>query len=367
MSIPGHSKKRIMLSFLKKIFSSRLFHRGMSHDGMLELGLHKKAKAKPAPRVPDADVHKLMIRATQIRKQDGYHAAVKYLKGLAEDYLQSGNTALVTCINKLIPYMKRDPKISFEETRRYLQQVIDRSPGHDPLFENLHITMAELIRSKNTDDSIDYLIKQTSTTRPGRDDFGMFILLADLFIEKHDQTQAQLYLEKSKQLLHPRIERFAYIRRLRKWYQTAAFLSQLDSSRQGAKQYLEYRFIECCLDMARVLDPWQIHLFHERKELYMKKERGFEDSELFRNALVTLLLEEKKDELLSELYRYAFQEMPLAMKVTEKQLNFKNGDPESLEELQEKKNYSQMPFNELPLISDHIKKLLDNYILDLTQ
>jgi hypothetical protein len=353
-----------MLSFLKKWFPLRLFGKKSADDGTLELPIEHKKEKKPVRKAPDADIHKLMIKATRIRKQEGYPTAIKFLKQLTEDYLFTGNTALVTCVNKLIPYMKRDPSWNYQKIRSYLEDIIARAPRHDPLFENLHLTMADLIRSKDVDEAIVYMKNQISIPKPGRDDFEMFIMLSELYIDKKDSIQSGEYLEKARLLLNPKADRYTYIRKLRKWYHTAALLALLSPSSQGWSHYLENRFIEFSLDMARVLDPLQIELFHERKDLYYKKERGFEDSDPFRNAIQALGLEEKKGEMLKEVYGFAFEELPRIMKLTDAQLHYKPGDPESLGELQEKKRYSSLPFTELPQVEDYIRKLVRKYILN---
>jgi hypothetical protein len=114
--------------------------------------------------------------------------------------------------------------------------------------------------------------------------------------------------------------------------------------------------------MARALNPIQIELFHQRKDLYYKKERGFEDSEQFNMVLEGLGISEEKEIIIKRLYGYAFEELPLVLQVTDKQLNFKPGQEESIEELREKKVYCRRPFVELPIIEDYIRQFVKRIV-----
>lgn len=311
---------------------------------------------------PDEDVHKLMIKATGIRKKKGYSEAVSFLKKIAEAYLREGNTALVTCMNKLIPYMKRDESIPFEEAKLYLEGIIQRKPEGDPYFLALHITMAELIRSESVDNAIDYLEQYLETVQVNYNHYDILIKLIDLYIEKQDTTKPRSLLHRTKELLNPSIERYEYIKKERMWYRSSANLHFLIPDEAGKTEYLYHRFVEFILDMARALNPIQIELFHQRKDLYYKKERGFEESEQFNAALQDLGIMGEKETILKRLYGFAFEELPMILNVTEKQLNFKPGQEESIEELREKKMYCKKPFRELPVIEDHIQKFVKQFV-----
>jgi hypothetical protein len=353
-----------MISFLKKLFRWRSGSKGSAvTQEEVTIQFEDSPEVPFTPyKHPEEDVHKLMIKATSIRKKKGYSEAVTYLKEIAEAYLREGNTALVTCMNKLIPYMKRDESIPFEETYRYLEEIIQGKPAGDPYFLALHITMAELIKSQNIDDAIDYLKKYLATVDVSYNHYDILIKLIDLYIDKKETTESRTLLPKARELLEPNIERYEYIKKERMWFRSSANFHFLLPGETGKTEYLYHRFVEFALDMARALNPIQIELFHQRKDLYYRKERGFEESEQFNSALQELGIEGEKNTMLNRLYGFAFEELPMILHVTEKQLNFKPGQEETIEELREKKEYFRKPFRELPVIEEHIRKFVKRFV-----
>ncbi len=309
-----------------------------------------------------SDVHKMMIRATKIRKSEGYSAAIVFLKELAEHYLNTQNTALVICMNKLIPYMKRDPEQKYKSTKKYLKNVIDRSARNNPYFLNLHITMANLIRSRNLKKAIEYLSQQLEKYQISLDTFNLQITLIDLLVENEEIQQANNLLQQAKELLPGIKDRYELIKKERKWFRSSARLHSKSPGKSHKVQYLNHRFVEFALDMARVSDPLHIGLFHERKDLYYKGERGFIGTEDYEKTLTELGIEEKKETLLMDIFGFCFEEMPEILGITKKQLNYVPGDLESIEELSEKKMYQRKPFKELPEIERRIEKLVNKYI-----
>jgi len=353
-----------MISFLKK-----LFRWSSGNKDAVKTHQDVRIQFEDSPDVshttykhPEEDVHKLMIKATSIRKEKGYSEAVTFLKKIAEAYLREGNTALVTCMNKLIPYMKRDESIPFDEAYQYLEGIIQKKPEGDPYFLAMHITMAELIKSQSIDDAIDYLEKYLETVNVNYDHYDILIKLIDLYIEKKDITEPRNLLPKAKELLDPNIERYEYIKKERMWFRSSANFHFLLPGETGKIEYLYHRFVEFILDMARTLNPIQIELFHQRKDLYYRKERGFEESEQFNSALQELGIMGDKETMLKRLYGFAFEELPLILHVTEKQLNFKSGQEETIEELREKKVYCRKPFRELHIIEEYIRKFVKRFV-----
>ena len=308
------------------------------------------------------DVHKLMIKATKIRKSEGYAPAIEFLKTLAEVYVETQNTALVICMNKLIPYMKRDPEYKYRNVKKYLKNVIQRVPDSNSYFLNLHITMANLLESHNPDKAIDYLRKRLELYNISLDTFSMQITLADMLIDNGKIPEAQAILNNGKELLSSISDRYQLIKKERKWFRSLAKLHLNSFGRSHKVNYLIYRFLEFALDMARVLDPLQIDCFHLRKDLYYKGERGFIGTDDYENALVELEMEDKKEAILKEIFGFCFEEMPELIGITEKQLHYVPGDLESLEEFSDKKMFQRKPFKELPEIEERIEKLVRKYV-----
>jgi tetratricopeptide (TPR) repeat protein len=309
-----------------------------------------------------SDVHKMMIRATKIRKTEGYGAAIVFLKELAEHYLNTQNTALVICMNKLIPYMKRDPEQKYKSTKKYLGDVINRSNQDNPYFLNLHITMANLIRSRNLKKAIEYLSQQLEKYQISPDTYNLQITLIDLLVENGEIQRANILLKQAKELLSGINDRYELIKKERKWFRSSARLHSKSPGKNHKVQYLNHRFIEFALDMARVSDPLHISCFHERKDLYYKGERGFIGTDDYEKTLTELGIESKKEALLLDIFGFCFEEMPEILGITKKQLNYVPGDLESIEELSAKKMYLRKPFKELPEIEKRVEKLVNKYI-----
>jgi len=351
-----------MFDFIKNLFSgNRERKKSLNQDPVLNF------KKPPIPEeklrfIVKEDVHKLMIKATGIRKREGYPAAILFLQKLAETYSNEKNTALVACMNKLIPYMKKDLDQKPEQIKNYLQKIIDEAPKSDPYFLNLYITMARLIKSYQLDQAIEYLETFLSDHGNNLQTYNHQIEFANYLSENGEFERAGMVLAKAHNLLNNSLERFDHIKKERKWHRSAARLQFQMPSAEGKRKFLFHRFIEFSLDMAHVLDPIATDPFNERKDLYYKNERGFALGEDFSSALVALDLVSQKDALLREIYGFCFEEMPSILGVPERQLHFKPDDTETLEELWEKKIFHQRPFTELPGIETGIDKILRRYM-----
>jgi len=354
-----------MISFFKRIFFRRKKPTGDNGNFRikfkeLENGNSLKKREKLVKH-PDADVHKLMILATKIKRKDGYSKAIEFLKDISETYLREGNTALVSCLNKLIPYMRREPSISYKDTRDYLATIIDKIPANEPYFLNLHITMADHINSFDTEESIQYLSGVLDMDALTHHQYSMLIKLADLNIVNHSKKQAGKLLDIARNYIEPCTDRFDKIRRERLWFRTSASLAYNEKD-DANTDYLYYLFIEFLLDMSRVVNPMNIEDFHKRKDQYLKKERGFADSEKFHSTIKQLNIEDKKEAILKQLYGFAFEELPLILGVTKTELFFRPGDKESLIEIRAKKVFYRRPFRELSNIRDWVQKFVRSLI-----
>ncbi len=354
-----------MIEFFKRLFHIRNKKRYPEYIGSNpELDFDNTLQTSKKPRKhPDADVHKLMIEATRIRKTKGYPAAIKYLRDFAEYYLEEQNTALITCMNKLIPYMKRGTIQDNDEIKKYLEGIISRAPTKtEPYFLNLHITMANLFRSYDIEEATTYLKNTLEKHGYTIDTYNIQIHLTDLLSENHKTTEAKASLLHAKTLLNDKLERFKLIKMQRKWHRSYAYLNLFLDNSNNKVNYLFHRFVEFALDMARVLNPIHIDQFHERKDMYYKKERGFVDTESYNKVIQELDLEQRKDSLLKEIYGFCFEEMPAILGVSERQLHYQPGDQESLEELRQKKIFHRKPFKELPVLEDKINHIVQKYI-----
>lgn len=355
-----------MISFFKRFFFRKRKPAGETGNLRIQFkGLEKsdyRKSRKKRVKHPNADVHKLMILATKIRRKEGYSKAIEFLKDISETYLREGNTALVTCLNKLIPYMRREPSISYNYTKDYLSAIIDKVPGDIPYFLNLHITMADHINSFDTVEAIGYLSGIIDMDALTHHQYNMLIKLADLNIVNNNNEQAKELLKIARNYIEPCTDRFDKIRRERKWFSTSANLAYNEKSYAGNINYLNNLFIEFLLDMARVVNPMNIEEFHKRKDLYFKKERGFADSEKFNTSIKLLNIEDKKELILKKLYGFAFEELPLILGVSKTELSFKPGDTESLVEIREKKVFYRKPFKELSNIRDWVHKFVSSLI-----
>ncbi len=350
-----------MLSFLKKWFEPRRGKRhgsGIPTDPMLNLG-PAAGPVSSSPVIPKADVHRLMIRATGIRKKKGYHEAVLFLQNVAGNYLQEENTALVACVNKLVPYMKKDAELTYEQTRQWLETLINQLPAHNPYFLNIHITMAELYQVESTEKAIDYLQQFLKKYPPAVDTYFHLIRLAEFYGEEGNRGQAYECLNIAKTLWQPSLDRFRLIKMQRRWHNSAALLALENNNRKYLQDYFFHLFAGFALDMARVLDPAQIEEFHKRKDQYYKGERGFTDTTVFEQAMEDMNLTNRRKRLIRDIYGFVFEEMPLLLGVTEKQLHFHPGDPESLEEVREKKLFSDHPFTQEKELENRIRKIVN--------
>jgi len=353
-----------LISFFKNLFrrSSSANKSGTSGNEP-KLAFSKSLTGEPVHKFQaDADVHKLMIKATRIRKEEGYPKAIQFLQDLSEHYLKDQNTALVVCMNKLIPYMKRSENTNDEETRKYLETYINRLPKTEPYFLNLYITMAELIKSFNHNEAINYLENFLSAKGSTINTFNHQIFLAELYIDSGQNDETKLILKSARELLKKnKLERTDHIKKSRKWHRISAKLNLSLPGEICKSKFIYHRYMEFCLDMARTLDPMQIEYFQVRKDLYYKQKRGFSKDDKYLKAISDLGLDESKDSLLRDIYGFCFEEMPAILGVSKEQFNYKPGDAESLEELQVKKMFYRKPFSEINEIEESVQKIIQKY------
>ncbi len=348
-----------MLSFLKKWFGNKSGQErhAAASDPVLDLG-PAATPGPSSPKIPKADVHQLMIRATRIRKAKGYHEAVLFLEDLAENYLQENNTALVATVNKLVPYMKKDTELPYPEARQWMENLIKRLPGADPYFLNVHITMAELLETESPGKAIAYLEGFLQEHPPSADTYYPMIRLADFYREQGNRNKAGDYLDQARKWWEGISDRYRLIKMQRRWHHSAALLAYEGESSKDITDFLFHRFMEFALDMARVLDPVQIEEFHKRKDQYYKGERGFAGTTPFEKALETPILSGHRDSLIRNIYGFVFEEMPMILGVPEKQLHFRHGDPESLDEVRQKKLFGSRPFTQHEELEKRIRKIV---------
>jgi len=309
------------------------------------------------PGVRRADVHRLMVQATALRRKEGYHEAVRFLRELAEQYLHEQNTALVATVNKLVPYMKKDKEMPYEEARAWLEQLIGHLPVTDPYFLNIHITMAELLEEEGLQRSIDYLETFLREHPPSTDTYYHLIRLADFYREAGDRKKAEEKLQEARALWDTSLERYRLIKMQRRWHHSEALLALEEEGEYGTGEYLFHRFMEFALDMARVLDPAQPEEFQKRKDQYYKGERGFAGTSAFEKVMERSCLEGRRETLLKEVYGFVFEEMPQLLGVSEKELHFRPGDPESIEEVRRKKLFATLPFTQYDELESSIRKI----------
>lgn len=354
-----------MISFFKKLFNrSASGKKSGTYGHEPRLAFSKPVTNESLHKFQaDADVHKLMIKATMIRKKEGYPKAIQFLQDLAEHYLKKQNTAMIVCMNKLIPYMKRDETLNDEEIKTYLETYLKRVPDTDPYFLNLHITMADLIKSDKQKDAVKYLKQFLLEKGSGIYTFNHQIFLAEMYIELGQTNESKLILQSTRVLLQAeKLERTDHIKKERKWHRTCAKLNFTLPGDICKSKYIYHRFMEFSLDMARVLDPMQIGYFQERKDLYYKQERGFSKDEKYLKAISDLGIDESKDSLLQDIYGFCFEEMPGILGVSGKQFNYQPGDAESLEELQVKKMFYKKTFTEIDILEKKVNKIIKNYL-----
>lgn len=345
-----------MISFFR-----RLFYPGKKkteNTGEFRIQFKEFKGYKTSVTHPDADVHKLMVLATKIKRENGYSRAITFLQDIATTYLREGNTALVSCLNKLIPYMRKDPSVSYKGTLDYLADIIDKVPSNEPYFLNLHITMADHLNSSDTVEAIHYLSGVLDMNALTHHQYNMLIKLADLHIVNRNYEHARKLLDDARNYIQPCTDRFDHIKRERKWYRTSANLAYHEPKVTGNTEYLYNRYIEFILDMARVVNPMHIEDFFKRKKLYNKRERGFADSKKFNSSIIQLNIEDKKETILKQLYGFAFEELPLILGVTKTELDFRPGQKENLIEIREKKVFYRRPFKELLIIQEWVRKFV---------
>ncbi len=344
-----------MLSFLKRWFSRR--GRREEIEGQQPLpGLDPHARAAAMmPRMRRADVHRLMIEATALRRREGYHQAVLFLRQLAEEYLREGNTALITTLNKLVPYLKKDSETSYTEAKEWMEGILSRLPQRDPYFLNAHITMAELLQHEGTEQSVAYLQHFLRDHPPSVDTYYHLIRLADFHRELSELDTAAARMDEALDLWDTSLDRYRLIRMQRRWHRSMALLALAG---EEDHDYLFHRFMEFALDMARILDPARISDFHHRKDQYYKGERGFAGTHPYESVMELPVWKDKKEKILKDIYGFVFEEMPLLLGVTEKELHYRPGDPESLEEVRHKKLFATLPFTQHDLLARRIRQVI---------
>ncbi len=306
-----------------------------------------------------------MITATKIRRESGYEVAIEFLKNVAEECLNRKLSDLVLCVNKLIPYMKQAPSVSFEDTNEYLDAILKRMPRDDGYYLNLFITKAELLKIRNLNKAVNYLKKVLVKYPAASENINFYLKLGEYYIFLKKKKKAIENIEKAKELLKRKRERYSHLRKQKKWHKLGKSFSIIFQGTNDSTNYLHHSFIEFLMSIALVTSPQNARMYRQYKENYLTGVWSLDKDEHFDVVLSQAGLTDKKNIICAELYKFAFDEMPDLLGVTKKQLAYKKGDSESMEEISNKKAFIDKAFTQYYEIESFVKELISNHLNQL--
>ncbi|MFC2096826.1 hypothetical protein ACFLSI_00690 [Bacteroidota bacterium] len=333
---------------------------GKTKTPALELELMKSTVEKKIVKV--YDVRKKMIEATRIKREEGYESAIIFLKKVAEECLMRQLSDLVLCVNKLIPYMmKKDIAISYKETCEYLDDILERMPRDDGYYLNLFITKAGLIHIKDEEKAVNYLEKILNKYRAAKKNINFYLKLAEYNILLKRQKPAEENINKARELLKTKRERYSHIRKQKKWHGLSKLYALNFPEASSHTDFLYHTYLEFLMSICLITSPQNAKLFRHFRENYTNGTWKLDRYEKYNEVLEKSGLLNKKTIIHNELYDYAFNTMPEVIGVTKQQLAYVKGEPESIEEIRKKKVFPKKQFVEFYELDKFTKQLILKY------
>lgn len=327
---------------------------------LLEMELMSSGKTANTQKV--YDVRSKMIKATRIKRESGYELAIEYLQNVAEECLNRKLSDLVLCVNKLIPYMKQAPSVSYDETNNYIDNILTRMPRDDGYYLNLFITKAELLKIRDLNKAANYLKKVLGKYHAASGNINFYLKLGEYFILLKKKKKAVESIKKARELLKTKRERYSHIRKQKKWHMLGRSFSLSFPSKDYNSEYLYHSFLEFLMSIALVVSPQNARMYRQYRENYQNGVWSIDKDEHFDQILNKSGLTDKKNLICAELHKYAFDEMPDLLGVTKKQLAYKRGDTESIEEISRKKSFINKPFTQYNKIEAFVNDLINRHI-----
>lgn len=303
-----------------------------------------------------------MIEATRIKRKSGYGEAIIFLKNVAEECLIRKISDLVLCVNKLIPYMRQDPNISYKETCDYLDGILSRMPRDEGYYLNLFITKAELLKINGIKDAIKYLNKVLKIYNAARENINFYLKLSEYYILQKRKTKANENILRAKELLKRKRERYSHLRKQKKLHELACLYSINFDFGEDQIDFIFHHYMGFLLSIALVTSPQNAKLFRQYRENYNTGTWDIAKDDNLDLFLSRVGLKDKKLIIHKELYTFAFEKMPEILGVTQKQLSYTRGEPESMEEISRKKTFPKKAFTQYYEIEAFVKDQINKHI-----
>jgi len=309
------------------------------------------------------NVRAKMIEATRIKRNNGYGEAIIFLKEVAEECLIRKISDLVLCVNKLIPYMRQDPNISYKETCEYLDGILNRMPRDEGYYLNLFITKAELLKINGINDAIKYLNKVLKVYKASSENINFYLKLSEYYIIQKKKRKANENILKAKELLKSKRERYSHLRKQKKLHELACLYSVNFLQNEDQIDYIFHHYMGFLMSIALVTSPQNARLFRQYRENYQTGTWDIAKDDNLDFFLSKVGLRDKKSIIHKELYTFAFEKMPEILGVTQKQLSYTRGDPESMEEISKKKAFPNKQFTQYYDIEAFVKDQINKNMI----
>lgn len=262
----------------------------------------------------------LLKKSTVVKNDQGYIAAINYLKALIEDN-DLKNKDAVRCAKKIASFIKHEKSISINEANSFFQNIIST-------------------RILNRDDK-----------------YELFFSLSEFYQEKKEIDLARAMANGAIAFINP--DEFGYLLKFRNCYYRLAHIARLSNLSEIEKS-LQYLYGITCSCLFEVASETGLDLYGDMSNYIGYKESDFEEDiydfndleGYFDSALRSLGILEKKKEIINDIHKFATFDLPLTMGIPQ---SFLEGKSKKL------KNYEMKPFYNYPIIVDFANKLYLKY------
>lgn len=313
-------------------------------------------------------------KSTQIKNNEGTLAAVDFVRNfIASTKIELFE--LLSLLDKLIPYAIKEKSISEEEILEYVNQRINKFPVKDDIEKIIKI--ADTLSRINIKYGIEYFVPKidkddTPYTRNPMY-FDALIQLSDFYLDMKESDKAFQTISRAVQLVPSIQDKFESVKKWKMLAQKSAEICLKRKKPQYA-DFLHYYLVDYILDIALELTHFPNHgRFYGIRKWYLNGVGGnkwYENNKDFINALESLKIHSRKDELLRDVYDYMFNQLISDMGLEKKWFDNIN-DNEQFRELQQQLNmkeyialgedFKNKSFDGIHLVHDFVSEVVKKY------
>jgi hypothetical protein len=326
----------------------------------------------PEEKLKDYNITEIKKQAVQVYNESGLMAAIDFLK----NFIESKNLEFeefIRLIKEIITYSKNEKSISEDQLIEYINDNLNKYQEKDDPKQQINIY--EILKRVNPQIGLQYLEgilgDYNSDVNKSPDHIELFILLSEIYLKDKQADRAFGLMQRANNLTTKIDDRFYFTWKHLKIAEMSAEICLKGQKKPQYADYLHYTIFAFIMDIAKDITsfPYWYQFFY-RKKICENREWGLHDNEDFDLALEDLKILNHKEALISDIYNFTFNELPLKMGIP-KEYFIENLYPDDIgaiefsDRVQElakvEEKFNKGPYLEHVFISQFASKVVKKY------